>query len=83
MSEVVEIHFNHKTRLVVAVFDDGTEVNYMAQTGQRSIDWDAEAARASDVVAAAGRVERKLRVAPRQTAPGTRVISSPHVRPTP
>ena len=82
MSEVVEIHFNHKTRLVVAVFDDGTEVNYMAQTGQRSIDWDAEAARAV-VVAAAGRVERKLRVAPRQTAPGTRVISSPHVRPTP
>lgn len=83
MSKVAEIHFNHKTRLVVAVFDDGTEVNYLAQTGQRSIDWDVEAARAAEAVARAGRGDGDLRTEPRQTAPGTRVISQPHVRPTP
>lgn len=83
MSEVAEIHFNHKTRLVVVVFDDGEEVNYLAQSGQRSIDWDVEAARAAEVVARAGRGEGNLRIEPRKIAPGTRVISPPHIRSTP
>ena len=77
MSEVAEIHFDYKSRLVIVVFEDGEECNFRATAGRRGLDWSQDAQQATVTREQASRGEATLRFEERRTQPRTRLLTQP------